>query len=88
MAPFRRKLRTNRGIGPVAGLLGALCAFEVLRYLTRFEPPAYAGRTVRIDFAAGCAVQVGEPAPRDPACPVCGRAAAGKATGSGPTGGR
>ena len=75
VALYRRKPRTNRGIGPVAGLLGALCAFEVLRYLTRFEPPAYAGRTVWIDFAAGCAVRVGEPVPRDPTCPVCGDAA-------------
>src|SRR2546430_7638392 len=44
--------RTNRGIGPVAGLLGPLAAFEVLRYLTRFEPPAYAGAPLMIDLAA------------------------------------
>jgi len=75
MAPFRRKLRTNRGIGPVAGLLGLPCAFEVPRYYTGFAPPAYAGRMVVIDFAAGCAVRMGEPVPRDPTCPVCGGAA-------------
>ncbi|MFC4110363.1 HesA/MoeB/ThiF family protein [Micromonospora zhanjiangensis] len=63
--------QTNRGIGPVAGLLGALCAFEVLRLLTRFEPPAYAGRPMLIDFAAGCTTSRGEWV-RDPACPICG----------------
>ncbi|MER6590311.1 ThiF family adenylyltransferase [Micromonospora purpureochromogenes] len=57
MTLFRTKPRTNRGIGPVAGLLGSLAAFEVLRYLTRFEPPAYAGNPLEIDFAAGCAMR-------------------------------
>lgn len=69
---YQDRPRTNRGIGPVAGLLGALCAFEVLRYLTRFEPPAYAGRPLLIDFAHGCAVRQGDPWPRDPGCVVCG----------------
>lgn len=71
MALFGDKPRTNRGIGPVAGLLGALCAFEVLRYLTRFEPPAYAGRLIFIDFADGCATRLSDPAPNNPTCPVC-----------------
>jgi molybdopterin/thiamine biosynthesis adenylyltransferase len=62
--------RRNRGIGPIAGLLGALAAFEVLRYLTRFEPPAYAGRPLSIDFAAECSMRPGVWA-RDPACAVC-----------------
>jgi len=60
----------NRGIGPVAGLLGALGAFEVLRYLTGFEPPAYAGRPLTIDFAAGCATSQKE-WKRNPDCPTC-----------------
>jgi molybdopterin/thiamine biosynthesis adenylyltransferase len=64
----------NRGIGPVAGLLGSLVAFEVLRYLTRFEPPAYAGASFHIDFAAGCATRLDGPWTRDPACEVCGDA--------------
>lgn len=63
--------QVNRGIGPVAGLLGSLAAFEVLRYLTGFEPPAYAGRPLYIDFASGCATQQVE-WERDPDCPVCG----------------
>src|SRR5262249_55664483 len=45
IAMYGSKPRSNRGIGPVAGVLGALCAFEVLRSLTRFAPPAYAGRS-------------------------------------------
>jgi molybdopterin/thiamine biosynthesis adenylyltransferase len=75
---YRRKQRTNRGIGPVAGLLGALGAFEILRLLTGFEPAAYAGRPLFIDFAGGCATRQVE-WPRDPACAVCGpaRTAAG-----------
>jgi molybdopterin/thiamine biosynthesis adenylyltransferase len=71
MALYREKPRTNRGIGPVAGLLGALCAFEVLRYLTRFEPPAYAGRPLFIDFASGCSTRYADLWPRHPSCPVC-----------------
>jgi molybdopterin/thiamine biosynthesis adenylyltransferase len=76
MSLFRDKPRISRGIGPVAGLLGALCAFEVLRYLTRFEPPAYAGRPVFIDFANGCTTQLQvDPWPRNPGCPACVTAA-------------
>jgi molybdopterin/thiamine biosynthesis adenylyltransferase len=64
---------SNRGIGPVAGLLGAYAAFEVLRYLTGFEPPAYAGSPLVIDFAAGCSTaQVRWQRRSD--CPVCGDA--------------
>lgn len=68
---YRDGPRPNRGIGPVAGLLGAYGAFEVLRYLTGFEPPAYAGRPLIIDFAGGCATSRTE-WPRNPACDVCG----------------
>ncbi|GGP18253.1 ThiF family adenylyltransferase [Nonomuraea glycinis] len=68
---YRNGPRPNRGIGPVAGLLGAFGAFEVLRYLTGFEPPAYAGRPLIIDFAGGCATSRTE-WPRNPTCDVCG----------------
>jgi hypothetical protein len=71
--------RRNRGIGPVAGLLGALSAFEVLRYLTGFEPPAYAGRPALIDFAAGCAVTQPPGWSRHPGCPACREAPAARA---------
>ena len=54
---YRTKSRTNRGIGPVAGVLGSLVSSEALRYLTRFEEPAYAGAPLYIDFAAGCATE-------------------------------
>jgi molybdopterin/thiamine biosynthesis adenylyltransferase len=68
---YRTKARSNRGIGPVAGLLGSLAAFELLRILTGFEPAAYAGRPVQVDFAAGCAMRqfAWE---RVPSCPTCG----------------
>jgi len=79
---FRTKARSNRGIGPVAGLLGSLAAFEILRLLTGFEPPAYAGRPVTIDFAAGCAVRQVE-WERDPSCPTCGDETAGPAARAG-----
>ncbi|GAA4532122.1 HesA/MoeB/ThiF family protein [Nonomuraea ferruginea] len=68
---YRDGARPNRGIGPVAGLLGAYGAFEVLRYLTGFEPPAYAGRPLIVDFAGGCATSRTE-WPRNPDCDVCG----------------
>jgi hypothetical protein len=64
----------NRTNGPVAGLLGSLAAFELLRFLTRFEEPAYAGATLELDFLAGCASRLHGPWPRDPACRVCGQA--------------
>lgn len=73
---LRQRPRTNRGIGPVAGLLGALAAFEVLRYLTGFEPPAYAGRPVLVDFAASCDMQR-VAWPRDAECVVCASAPQG-----------
>jgi molybdopterin/thiamine biosynthesis adenylyltransferase len=69
------KPRINRGIGPVAGLLGALGAFELLRYLTGFEPPAYAGNSLIVDFANGCAMRQ-QPWTRHPGCPVCSLATA------------
>jgi molybdopterin/thiamine biosynthesis adenylyltransferase len=68
--------RTNRGTGPVAGLLGSLAAFEVLRYLTCFEPPAYAGQPLMIDFAKGCAMHHASWS-RDPHCTVCAAAPGG-----------
>ncbi|TCO56071.1 molybdopterin/thiamine biosynthesis adenylyltransferase [Actinocrispum wychmicini] len=71
-ALFRGKPRANRGIGPVAGLLGAFCAFEVLRYLTDFEPPAHAGRPLIIDFANACATRNNTVWQRDPSCAICG----------------
>jgi molybdopterin/thiamine biosynthesis adenylyltransferase len=68
---FRTKPRTNRGIGPVAGVLGSLVSFEALRYLTRFEEPAYAGAPLYIDFAAGCATEQVR-WQREASCPTCG----------------
>lgn len=78
---YATKPRENRGIGPVAGLLGALCAFEALRYLTRFEPPAYAGRRLLVDFSDGCRTALTPEWPRNPACRFCGGLARAMRTG-------
>jgi molybdopterin-synthase adenylyltransferase len=75
---YATRTRTNRGIGPVAGLLGSLSAFEVLRYLTGFEPPAYAGITLEIDFARGCTT-TSQAWQRHPDCPTCAGAPVGAA---------
>jgi molybdopterin/thiamine biosynthesis adenylyltransferase len=45
--------RVNRGIGPVASMVGALVAMEALRYLTAFAPPIAAGCERSVDFATG-----------------------------------
>lgn len=45
--------RVNRGIGPVASMVGALVAMEALRYLTGFAPPIAAGCERFVDFATG-----------------------------------
>ena len=50
--------RVNRGIGPVAQLLGAVVAMEALRYLTRIVSPVAAGAYQLIDFAGSCATSV------------------------------
>jgi molybdopterin/thiamine biosynthesis adenylyltransferase len=70
-ALYKSRTTVNRGIGPIAGLLGSLAAFEMLRYLTGFEPPAYAGRQLTIDFAHGCEMTL-SPWEKRPDCPDCG----------------
>jgi molybdopterin/thiamine biosynthesis adenylyltransferase len=61
----------NRGIGPVASLVGSLVAMEALRYLTGFAPPAAAGRFRVVDFRGGV-TETEHPWPRDPDCATCG----------------
>lgn len=63
----------NRAIGPVATMLGALVAMEVLRYLTAIVPPVSAGTYQLVDFAGDCRVS-SDPWPADPDCPVCAMA--------------
>jgi molybdopterin/thiamine biosynthesis adenylyltransferase len=65
--------RVNRGIGPVAQLLGAVVAMEALRYLTRIVPPVAAGSYQLIDFAGSCSTSA-DPWPQDPNCEVCATA--------------
>jgi molybdopterin-synthase adenylyltransferase len=61
--------RVNRGIGPVASMVGALVAMEALRYLTGFAPPIAAGCERFVDFASGD--QDVQHWARWPECPVC-----------------
>jgi len=63
--------RINRGAGPVATLLGSLVSFEILRFLTGFTAPRYAGATVVLDLAGDCGLTINA-RPRQPDCPVCG----------------
>jgi molybdopterin/thiamine biosynthesis adenylyltransferase len=61
--------RVNRGIGPVASMVGALVSMEALRYLTGFAPPLAAGRHRFVDLATGEEeVAAWQPWPE---CPVC-----------------
>lgn len=65
-----RPAPTNRGIGPIAQMLGALIAMEALRYLTGLTPPVSAGAYQLVDFASDCSISR-DPWPRDPDCPLC-----------------
>ena len=65
--------RVNRGIGPVAQLLGSLVAMEALRYLTQIAEPVSAGSYRLVDFAGACETS-SDPWPRDPDCDVCATA--------------
>jgi molybdopterin-synthase adenylyltransferase len=68
--------RVNRGIGPVASMVGALVSMEALRYLTGFAPPLAAGRHRFVDIATGEEeVAVWQPWPE---CPVCQSAPAAR----------
>jgi hypothetical protein len=60
----------NRGIGPVASLIGSLVAMEALRYLTGLAPPAAAGRFRVVDFRGGI-TETEQPWPPDPDCAAC-----------------
>ncbi|MFC4048303.1 HesA/MoeB/ThiF family protein [Actinomadura syzygii] len=60
----------NRAIGPVAGLLGSMVAFEILRYLIRYEPPHAAGAYVTWDAADHLQQKHMSWTP-DPSCRLC-----------------
>ena len=61
----------NRGIGPVATILGGLMAMEALRYLTGIAAPVAAGTYHLVDFTGDCRIST-DPWPREPGCPACG----------------
>jgi molybdopterin/thiamine biosynthesis adenylyltransferase len=65
--------RVNRGIGPVAQLLGSLVAMEALRYLTGIVEPVSAGTYQLVDFSGDCSIST-DRWPRDPACSICATA--------------
>ena len=71
--------RANRGIGPVASMVGALVAMEALRYLTGFAPPIAAGCERFVDFATGD--QEVQYWTRWAGCPVCPTAPGTRAAG-------
>jgi molybdopterin-synthase adenylyltransferase len=72
-SPVAYAERVNRGIGPVASLMGSLIALEAVRYLSGFAPPISAGKIWLVDFVTG-QMEVGFEWPRLPDCPMCGTA--------------
>jgi len=60
----------SRCIPPVSAMLGSLLVLEVLRYVTGYEPPAYAGQPMRVELTAGGAMHR-LTWRRNPSCPVC-----------------
>jgi molybdopterin/thiamine biosynthesis adenylyltransferase len=68
--------RVNRGIGPVASMVGAAVAMEAVRYLTGFAEPIAAGQMRYIDCGTGAEEVIAwEPWPD---CPVCATAPAAR----------
>jgi bacteriocin biosynthesis cyclodehydratase domain-containing protein len=65
----------NRATGPVVQLICGLMALEVMRYLTRTDPPVAAATYQVIELADGLETSRA-PWARHPACPLC--AAAGR----------
>lgn len=66
---FDRLDEVNRGIGPVAGQIGALMAMEALRYLSGFAEPVAAGIMHTFDLTTNEEKKI--PWPARPDCPVC-----------------
>jgi molybdopterin/thiamine biosynthesis adenylyltransferase len=74
---FHRLSLGNRGVGPIAGQIGALMAMEALRYLTGFSEPVAAGLFHTFDLSQGGAETVTPWVKRSdcPVCPTAGTAA-------------
>jgi molybdopterin/thiamine biosynthesis adenylyltransferase len=62
-------------IPPMYGMLGSLVALEVLRYVTGYEPPAYADHPTHVELTAGGAM-TRLTWRRNSSCAVCGDAIA------------
>lgn len=67
---IQRLSLVNRGVGPVAGQIGALVAMEALRYLTGFAEPVAAGVLHSFDLSEGGAETL-TPWEKHADCPVC-----------------
>lgn len=65
----------NRGIGPVAQILGGFTALEAVRYLTGIAEPISRSTYRLIDFDGECATS-SDSWPADPDCAVCASAPA------------
>ena len=74
---FERLELVNRGVGPVAGQIGAVIAMEALRYLTGFAAPVAAGVVHTFDLGVGGAETLVR-WDRHPDCPVCPTAGAAR----------
>jgi molybdopterin-synthase adenylyltransferase len=79
---IQRLSLVNRGVGPIAGQIGALVAIEALRFLTGFAEPVAAGVLHTFDLSEGGAETL-TPWEKHAGCPVCPSAgtSAGKAPG-------
>lgn len=61
---------TNRATGPIVQLICGLMSMEVMRYLTRTDPPVAAAAYEIIELADGMATSRA-PWQRHPTCPLC-----------------
>jgi molybdopterin-synthase adenylyltransferase len=67
---IQRLSQVNRGVGPIAGQIGALIAMEALRYLTGFAEPVAVGVLHSFDLSEGGAETLTSWEKRAD-CPVC-----------------
>ena len=72
-APVIEPRPVNRATGPIVQLLSGLMSMEVLRYLTRTDPPVAAGAYQVIELADQMET-ASAPWQRHPACPLCSSA--------------
>ncbi len=74
--PFIEPASVNRATGPAVQLLCGLMSMEIMRYLTRSDPPVAAATYQVIELADGLATSTA-PWHRHPNCPHCTASASG-----------